>query len=90
MIDGYEWIGVLGIALEIAGFVLMLFSTRKLILKSALENAPAAFDSDEYVDPKTGKPPKYTQSAPNPLIFKPGIFLVMFGLFLQILQLLID
>ena len=71
-------LAIIGIALEIVGFFLIIKSTKKLNYK------PGGFIGPEYVDPKTGKPPPHIESFPNPLRYRPGIILVMIGLGLQI------
>lgn len=76
------WLSVGGISLEIIGFLLMIMSTRKLVLHQG------EFNSDIYVEKSTGKPPKHIEGAPNPLIYRPGIGLVIAGLALQIGDLL--
>lgn len=79
------YVNILGIGLEILGFVLMLKSTRILELKTG-----GSFASDFYADPKTGRQPPTIEGAPNPLLYRPGIWLVIAGLALQILDVVID
>ena len=71
-------LAIIGIALEIVGFFLIIKSTKKLNYK------PGGFIGPEYVDPKTGKPQPHIESFPNPLRYRPGIIVVMIGLGLQI------
>jgi hypothetical protein len=71
-------LAIIGIAFEIAGFLLVIISTKKL------EFQPGDFVSDVYVDPKTKQPPPHIESYPNPRLYRPGIYLVIIGLGLQI------
>jgi hypothetical protein len=74
----------LGISLEIVGFVLVIKSTIRLDYK------PGGFMGGEYVDPKTEKPPPHIESSPIPLIYRPGIYLVIAGLALQIADVIVS
>lgn len=67
------------IASEIYGFVLMLKSTKTLVLRKG------GFTSDLYVDPATSKPPPFAQSAPIPQVINTGIGFVIAGLCGQII-----
>ena len=77
------YIGIIGIALEIIGFFLVIRSTKKLDL------IEGGFTSDRYVDPKTKEAPPHIESYPNPLLYRPGIYLVIAGLSLQIVDIVI-
>ena len=81
---------LVGITLEIIGFILMLKATVKLTLKSTLPNHTGMFDADEYVDPKTSKPPPHIESSPRPRIYRPAIGIVIFGLSLQLVSIIIQ
>ena len=61
---------VVGIVLEIIGFIFIMKSTKLLELASG-----GGFYSRQYIDPKTGEPPKTMESGPNPLLYKPGIWM---------------
>jgi hypothetical protein len=74
---------IIGIGMEIAGFLFVIRSTKKLDLEEG------GFMADRYVDPKTKKPPPHIESYPNPLLYKPGIILVMIGLGLQIVDIFV-
>jgi hypothetical protein len=71
---------IIGIVFEIIGFFLVIRSTKKLDLQGG------GFTADRYVDPKTKQPPQHIESYPNPALYRPGIILVMFGLGLQIVD----
>ena len=77
------WLAILGISLEILGFLFMIRSTKKLNYKEG------DFVGPEYVDPKTDKPPPHIESSPNPLMYRPGIWLVVSGLASQIADLIV-
>ena len=49
-------LAIIGIALEILGFLLMIKSTKKL------DYTPGGFTGPEYVDPKTKQPPPHIES----------------------------
>ena len=76
-------LAILGISLEIVGFVLVIKSTPKLVLKRG------GFTSFVHVDPKTGEPLEEIEGPPNPLIYRPGIYMVIAGLSLQIADIVI-
>jgi hypothetical protein len=62
----------------------MINSTRRLVLRQG------GFTSDQHVDPTTGQPPPEIEGPPNPLIYRPGIYLVIAGLVLQIADVIIS
>jgi hypothetical protein len=76
-------LAIIGIALEIVGFFFVIRSTKRL------DYSPGGFIGPEYKDLKTGKPPPHIESYPNPLLYRPGIIVVMIGLGLQILDIVI-
>jgi hypothetical protein len=67
------WLAIIGIGLEIVGFLLVLKSTKRLDLEDH------AF-MGRYIDPKTKQPPPHIESFPNPLLYRPGIYAVIAGL----------
>lgn len=73
-------LAIIGIALEILGFILIIKSTTKLVLKQG------GMIGDIHVDPKTDKPPPLMESFPNPLLYKPGLGFVIAGLGLQVID----
>ena len=73
------WLAIVGIGLEIVGFVLMINSSRKLVLKKG------DFVADIYVEKSTGEPPEHIEGSPNPAIYRPGIYSIIVALFLQFL-----
>ncbi len=75
---------LIGIGLEIAGFFAMTKSTKKLVFRQG------GFISDRHVDPKTGKAPPEIEGPPNPLIYRPGLYAVMVGLGLQIVDIYLN
>jgi hypothetical protein len=77
-------LAIAGIGLEIAGFLLIIKSTKRLDLEEG------GFMADRYVDPKTKQPPPHIESFPNPLMYRPGIYAVMVGLGLQGLDIFIN
>jgi hypothetical protein len=62
----------------------MINSTRRLVFRAG------DFVSDIYVDPKTCKPPHHIEGAPNPMYYRPGIYMVVVGLVIQIADILIN
>jgi hypothetical protein len=76
-------LAIFGIAFEIFGFVLMIKSTRKLVLKKG------DFVAEIYVEKSTGKPPQHIEGSPNPTYYRPGIYLVIAGLILQIAAIIV-
>ena len=56
----------------------LINSTRKLVLKRG------GYTSDRYVESKTGESSKQIESPSNPLLYRPGIYSIVAGLFLQI------
>ncbi|MGI0007252.1 MAG: hypothetical protein ACREAR_04565 [Nitrosotalea sp.] len=83
-------LNIIGLAFQFSGFILVLKSTIKLTLKSKLPDQKGMFDADQYVDPKTGEPPIHIESSPRTRIFKPGVYLILFGITLQIIASGID
>ncbi len=77
------WIAIIGIALEILGFLFIIRSTPRLVLR------PGGFTADHYVNPKTNQPPPEIEGQPDPLIYRPGIIMVMIGLGLQIVDIVL-
>jgi hypothetical protein len=77
------YIAIAGIALEIIGFIFIIKSTPRLVLR------PGGFTSDHYVNPKTNQPPPEIEGQPDPLIYRPGIVMVMIGLGLQIADIIV-
>ena len=77
------WLAILGILLEILGFIFMIKSTKKLNYKEGDYVGP------ECVDPKTDKPPPHIESSPNPLTYRPGIYCIVTGLSLQIVDIIV-
>jgi hypothetical protein len=77
------FLAIIGMSLEIAGFVFMINSTRKLVLKKG------DYVADIYVDPNTCDPPHHIEGAPNPTYYRPGIYMVVVGLVIQIADILI-
>lgn len=45
--------------------------------------------ADRYIDPKTKQPPPRIESYPDPLLYRPGIVLVVIGLGLQIVDIIV-
>jgi hypothetical protein len=43
----------------------------------------------EYVDPKIEKPTTHIESSPIPLIYRPGIYLVIAGLAAQVVDIIV-
>jgi len=78
------WFAIAGIAFEILGFVLMLRSTHKL------DYVQGDYVSDNYVDPRTGKPPEHIEGPPDPKIHRRGMWSVIGGLVLQILDIVLQ
>jgi hypothetical protein len=68
------WLAIIGIGLEIVGFLLVIKSTKRLDLEDH------AFMGSRYIDPKTKQPPPHIESFPNPLLYRPGIYAVIAGL----------
>jgi hypothetical protein len=68
---------IIGIALEIIGFIFIIKSNPRLVLKQG------GFIGDVYVDPKTDKPPPEIEGPPDPRMYRPGIYLVIAGLVAQ-------
>ena len=68
------WLAIIGIGLEIVGFLLVIKSTKRLDLEGH------AFMGPGYIDPKTKQPPPHIESFPNPLLYRPGIYAVIAGL----------
>jgi hypothetical protein len=68
------WLAIIGIGLEIVGFLLVIKSTKRLDLEDH------AFMGPRYIDPKTKQPPPHIESFPNPLLYRPGIYAVIAGL----------
>lgn len=77
------FLAIIGMSLEIAGFVFMINATRKLVLKEG------GFVGDIYVDPNTDKPPHHIEGSPNPTYYRPGIYMVVVGLVIGIADILI-
>ena len=68
------WLAIIGIGLEIVGFLLVIKSTKRLDLEDH------AFMGPRYIDPKTKQPPPHIESFPNPLLYRPGIYAVIAAL----------
>lgn len=60
------FLAIIGISLEITGFVFMINSTRRLVLRQG------GFTSDQHVDPTTGQPPPEIEGPPIPHIYRPA------------------
>jgi hypothetical protein len=82
--DIIMFLAIIGISLEIAGFVFMINSTRRLILKEG------DFVADIYVDPNTNEPPHHIEGSPNPSYYRPGIYMIVVGLVIQIADILMN
>jgi hypothetical protein len=76
------FLAIIGMS-EIAGFVFMINSTRKLVLKKG------DYVADIYVDPQTREPPHHIEGAPNPTYYRPGIYMVVVGLAAQVVDIII-
>jgi hypothetical protein len=63
------WLAIVGIGLEIVGFVLMINSSRKLVLKKG------NFVADIYVEKSTGEPPEHIEGSPQSSYLSSGYIL---------------